>query len=287
MFIAKIENLAGQILTLTQNESNYQVVDIQGLNPPNAQINLSSIAGLDGAKFNSSKIDTRNIVITIKLNGDVESNRQALYRFFPTKQWCKFYYQNSNRNVFIEGYVEANECDFFSDSERMQISIICPRPYFKDVEEIVDDISNIVARFTFPFSIEYDDPIPFSEYSLSTTALIYNASEAETGTEININVVTPFNKISIRNTLTGDWLTLENSFLANDKIIINTNKGEKSITLIRNGVSSNLMGSLVLGSTFFQLASGDNMFGYIVDDDLVYNDYATVKFIFHNKYGGV
>lgn len=287
MFTASLENQSGQILTLTQNESNYQVVSIDGLTPPNAQINVSSIAGLDGGKFNSSKLETRNIVITVRLNGDVEWNRQNLYRFCATKQWCRFYYKNNNRDVFIEGYVDTNECDFFTNDERMQISIICPQPYFKDMEEVISDISNVLAKFTFPFSIEYDDPIPFSEYNESTVATVNNNSEAETGIEIDVFVESDFDEIVIRNVQTGENFTLQGSFLTNDQIIINTNKGEKSVTLIRQGATSNLMGSLVLGSVFFQLAAGDNVFGYIIDGDISNNDNATIKFKFHNKYGGV
>ena len=124
-------------------------------------------------------------------------------------------------------------------------------------------------------------------YATAAAALVYNDSEVETGIEIDIYVLTDFDEIIIRNTETGESLTLQNEFLVNDQIIINTNKGEKSIQLIRNGVTSNLMGSLVLGSVFFQLAAGDNTFGYIVNGSTEYNDYATVQFKFYNKYGGV
>ena len=78
MFEARIENTKGSILTLTNNESKFQLISITGLNPPKAQINVSTIAGLDGAKFNSAKLETRNVVINLKINGDVEENRQLI-----------------------------------------------------------------------------------------------------------------------------------------------------------------------------------------------------------------
>ena len=114
MYTAKIENVNGEVMLLTNKESKYQVISITGLNPPKAQINTTPIVGLDGAKFNSSKLETRNIVITIRLNGDVEANRQALYNFFVTKKWCRFYYTNGSRNVYIDGYIDSVECDLFS-----------------------------------------------------------------------------------------------------------------------------------------------------------------------------
>ena len=102
MYTAKIENHNG-ILTLTGNESKWQVISITGLNPAPAQVNLTDIASLDGAKFNSSKLATRNIVITIRLNGDVESNRLFLYRYFSSKDNVTFYYKNSHLDTFKIG----------------------------------------------------------------------------------------------------------------------------------------------------------------------------------------
>ena len=103
MFAAKIQNASGDVMTLTGKEPKYQIIDIQGLNPPAAQINTSTIVGMDGAVFNSSKLQTRNLVLTIKINGDVELNRLRLYSYFRTKEWCKFYYTNDSLEVTIDG----------------------------------------------------------------------------------------------------------------------------------------------------------------------------------------
>lgn len=282
MYEAKIENTKGEILTLTQNEVKYQVVSIIGLNPPNAQINTSSTANLDGAEYNSSKLLPRNIVITLKLNGagtTVENTRQQLYKFFPTKEWCRFYFKNENRNVYIDGYAETNEVNLFENKQTMQISIICPQPYFKALEEISDDISKITPTFFFPFSfgsngattpgiedINTDDAIPFSEVSLNKITDIYNDSESETGVIIDIKVISAINKIEIKNTGTGESLILNYEFLENDEIKLNTNKGQKSVTLIRDGTIYNVFSAIQKGSKFFQLSIGDNFFSYIVDD---------------------
>ena len=91
MYIAKIENSNGSILELTGNEENFQIVSITGLHPPEAQINVTTIAGLDGARFNSAKLNTRNLVITLRLNNNPEDNRHLLYKYFRTKEACTFY----------------------------------------------------------------------------------------------------------------------------------------------------------------------------------------------------
>lgn len=290
MFEAQVENVKGNTLTLTNRESDFQVIGITGLNPPNAQINNSTMAGLDGATFNSSKLNTRNIVITLKLNGTgakVEANRQMLYSFFPTKEWCKFYYKNNYRNVYIECYVENFECDLFAKGQIAQISLIALQPYFKAINEIIDDISKVIAAFVFPFSFGSvgatnpdvpilsgtDNAIPFSIIDKNKVTDVYNASESETGVIIQIDISDNVSVIQIQNTGTGDVFILNDNFIENDQVTINTNKGQKSVTLLRNGVTSNIFASIQPGSTFFQLELGDNFFSYLADggssDDLV------------------
>lgn len=283
MFEAKIENVKGEILTLTGNEGNFQIISITGLNPPHAQINTSTIAGMDGAKFNSSKLDTRQIVITLRLNGQgeiVETNRQMLYTFFSTKEWCKFYYKNANRDVYIEAYVQTVDCNLFQNKQTMQIAILCPQPYFKNMNEIIDDISKVIAAFKFPFafgsvgatnpSVQIlsgtDDAIPFSILETNRITDIYNESSVITGLIIELSFSDNVNQVKIINTETGEYMTLNYNFLANDIVTINTNKGSKSVTLLRNGITSNIFASLQAGSTFFQLALGDNYFSYTADN---------------------
>lgn len=286
MFVCKIENTRNDLLTLTQNESEFQVYKIDGLNPPKAQINTMQIAGLDGGRYNSSVLGMRNVVIFIKLNGDVEANRIRLYSFFRSKEWCKFYYKNGKRDVYIEGYVETVEVDPFTDNEIMEVSIVCPNPYFKAVQEIVDDISKALAAFEFPFAIDIGDPIPFSSIDTSRITNVFNDSESDTGVIIEIEVVNSCNRIQIRNVSTGDNFIINYPFVADDKIIINTNKGEKSVRLIRNATTSNLFVSMLRGSVFFQLTVGDNYFSYLVDNGT--NDEAIqVRFKHYNLYGGV
>lgn len=284
MFICKVENTRNNILTLTQNEDNFQVLKITGLNPPKAQINTTKMATLDGKKFNSSTLNERNIVITVKLNGDVEKNRIRLYSFFRPKEWCKFYYKNNSRNVFIEAYTENVECDLFTNNEIMQISLLCPEPYFKDIQEIIDDISKILSKFEFPFSID-EDGIEFSTLDTSKITNVHNSSEMDTGVIVDIDIYSHIEKLLIKNTSTGETLTLNYQFQSNDKVTINTNKGHKSIKLIRNAETINIFSAIEKGSTFFRLNIGDNFFSYLADDGE--NDsFVHIVFKRNTLYGG-
>lgn len=286
MYQASIENKNGDVLLLTGQEAVYQVIKITGLNPPKAQINTTTIVGLDGAVFNSSKLETRNLVLTIKINGDIEANRLNLYNYFKTKDWCKFYYSNDSLDVAIEGYVESVECNLFTNDETAQISIICPYPYFKGLSEITTDSGQVLALFTFPFSINISEPVVISNYEETGGVVVFNSSESECGVTIEIDVSDSINSIEIKNITTGDDFELDYVFSPQDKIIIDTNKGQKSITLIRNGVFSNLFAALKQGSVFFQLAKGTNVFEYLVDG-AESNGKISLLFRYFNVYRGV
>ena len=286
MFTARVKNANGEELTLTQKEQKYQVISITGLDEPPAQVNLTDIAGMDGAKYNSAKLNTRNIVITLKINGKAEENRMELYRYFRTKQSLTFYYKSESVDVFIEGYVETVECLIFSNAETMQVSIICPFPYFSSIDEIIADISNQFAGFTFPFSIENDTPIPFSFYVINRLTTIYNDG-ADTGLTIEVDVLGDgIENIKILNTLTGEYIELAYDFDNGDKVIITTLKGKKSVKLIRSGVTYNIFGSVQAGSKFFPLANGGNEFGYSINNGTK-DEYVLVLFQYYKLYWGV
>lgn len=286
MFELSLENKRGEKITLTNQETNYQVISVEGLNPPNAVINASSIVGMDGANFQSSKLETRNIVIKVKINGDIERNRNILYKYTKTKQYCKIYYKTETHDVFAEGYIDSNECGLFTNNQIMQISIICHDPYLKSVYEIFNDISKVLGLFEFPFAFgasgiventNTDEAIEFGEYDENRVVNIINTG-ADTGLIISFRasgarVVNPvFYDVLTRESF-GLNITLEDR----DEVIINTNTGQKSVNLTRNGITTNIINNLVANSTWLQLREGDNVYTYSAEEGAG-NIYAHFKY---------
>ncbi len=266
MFTLKIENDRGAVIELTNNEENYQVVKIDGLNPPNVNINSSNYANGDGFYFNSASIPNREVVITVYIRGDIERNRLTLYKYFRNKEWCKIYYQTESRNIFIEGYVRTFEVSPFTQKQVAQISIICPNPYLKDLETIVQSISKIIKKFIFPFSINKDKPIPFSIIELDKATNVINDSESETGLIVNVDFLGTVNKLEIRNIDTMEKFIIEYNFIKDDTLIIDCNRGSKSVKLFRQNTEYNLIPNVKSGSTFFKLGIGDNNFSFLANE---------------------
>lgn len=283
MFTLKIENTAGEIFELTHDSKDYYITSVQGLTPPPTIINTATAGTIDGTFFNSARLEQRNIVITVVLNGDIEKNRQALYRIFPRKTKCTVYFANQNRDVKIEGYVEALESDLFSMREQVQISIICPRPYFQSLYDIYNELSKILALFEFPFSIT--TPIPFSEYLDAPMCYLINEGDAACGSIIEVDVFNSVSGLKITNTTNQTHFELNYSLQANDRVIIDTNSGQMGVKLQRSGVFTNLLNYVTQGSTWLKILPGKNVFTFT----LTTGDTEDVKIHFTTAllYGGV
>ena len=241
VFDLSVKNISGDTLQLTRN-SNYAITGVTGLTPVAANINTSTAGINDGVLYNSARLGYRNIVITLYLTNDIEKNRIKLYDFFQTKQFCTLYFSNDSRNVSISGYVETFECDLFSVSETVQISIICPNPYFKNVSEIVN-----------------------SGLEETTTIIILNNGDVTTGMDISINFTGDITNPVIRNAVTGEFYRLNRSFISGDKVTINTRNGEKSVILTHTGLDFNIINAVDDASSWLQLQHGNNELHFNAD----------------------
>lgn len=273
MFTLKVENSREEMITLTQDESNYQVTNVEGLNPPQADVYTSEVALMGGQRYKSSKVQMRNIVITLRLGGEVESNRLKLYNFFGSGSKCKIYYKNDSRDVYIEGYVETVEVGLFTSKEEMQISIICPNPYFKGLVKIYTDMSNVLGLFEFEFALPASGQV-FSELSELHMRNIHNSSQIPSGIKMTIvakaTVVNPI----ISNNRTKEYIDFNLTLYENDTLIVNTEKGHKSAVVKRaNGDTEIVISNMKKGSSWFQLEVGDNVVAYSADsgeDELLF-----------------
>lgn len=134
-------------------ETGMAITGIDGLGPGNADILLSDFASGDGAVFNSSRLLSRNIVLHLKLIDapTIEDTRLRVYKYFPIKKPIWLLIETDRRRVQIQGYVESNEPDIFSDWETETISIMCPDPYFQSVDDQITDFSGVTPEFEFDF----------------------------------------------------------------------------------------------------------------------------------------
>lgn len=264
--------------------SGFLIKSVTGLGPVKANVNTTEVVTNDGSMFNSARLSQRNIVFQLAFVNTVygetiEDVRQKSYKYFPAKKSVEIAIETDNRYVKIKGYVEFNEPDIFSSQEGTQISIICPDPYFYSAGEDgnnVTDFYTIDPVFEFPFSNEsLTEPLlAFGEIQIKTEGVITYHGDSEIGVVIYIHAIGKATNINIYNTETREVMSINTDRLeqltgkglvASDDIVINTAKGEKSITLVREGVSYNILNCLDKNADWFSLSKGDNIFAFTAE----------------------
>ena len=262
-------------------KSGFAVLNIDGLGPPKANINSTSMSTGDGAIYNSSRLEVRNIVIQLSFlySPTIEFVRQKSYKYFPIKKRIKLTIETDNRLCEIYGYVESNEPTIFSKDEGTQISIICPDPYFYSSGAngtTITVFAGVVSNFEFPFG---NDSLtePLMELGViqnSNTQTVYYQGDADIGMKIIMKALGEVSNLVLYNLGTWESLSISDAKLieltgslivAGDMITLTTIKGSKSIILRRNGVDINILNTIEKDADWFQLSKGDNVFAYTAD----------------------
>ena len=163
----------------------------------------------------------------------VEASRINLYRYFKAKQKARLSIKTAQREVWIDGYIETIDGNLYENPQALQISVICPDPYFKAKTEVKDNFAN-------------------------GSASVNNTSDEETGAVFEITATGTASAPVITNTTTGEAFELTTDLQSGDKITINTRRGEKAVTLTRSGIVTNILNDVTPGSKWLQLRTGAN-----------------------------
>lgn len=261
-------------------KSGFYIKSIDGLGPGKSDINVTDISTGDGGLFNSARLQPRNIVLTLGflMKRTIEDVRQSSYKYFPIKRGVNLRIETDNRTLEIDGYVESNEPNIFSENEDTDISIICPNPYFYSSGDGNTTVfSGIEPMFKFPFSNESltEKLIMMGSIENRSEQNIIYEGDVEIGITITIHAVGSASGITIYNINTREQMSINSTKLEQltgsdivngDDIIISTVQGSKSITLTREGATTNILNCLDKNSDWFVLSKGDNIFAYTAEE---------------------
>lgn len=281
-----VTNYLNESLTLTlarPEESGFLVNKIEGLGPPKATVNTKEVSTNDGSQFNSARIGDRNIVLSLHFQQteteSIEDIRHKSYKYFPIKKQVTLTIVTDNRTSKAVGIVETNKPNIFEKQENTQISIVCPDPYLYsagDKEYNNTIFYGIEPLFHFPFCnpSTTEKKINFSAIKNLTENVVTYTGDADIGVVITIHAIGPATNITIYNTGTREFMTINTSkilaltgsgLVAGDEIVITTIRGEKGIILLRGGHTTNILNCIAKNSSWFTLAKGDNLFAYTAE----------------------
>jgi hypothetical protein len=237
------------------NDDAVQIRNIEGIGPVKSEIASTPFATGRGDLFQGSSTGKRNIVLTLGLNPNWADQtmmelRQILYRYFMPENWGTFrFISDELPTVFITGVVESVEPNIFSEDPEMQVSIICPKPDFIDVDTtLIHGTSSSVDQT----SIEYIGTVPTGfELRVAGSVTLPNYS----GLVTVANTVGPFSQtFKINGVLVNSGVYFKMNTVRSARELFN---------VFSDGSVANILEKMATDSTWPEFQSGENIFSVV------------------------
>ncbi len=220
---------------------------------------VSSAFGV-GETYSGTGIKKRNIVITGIIKDNFCKNRKILYDIFPLRTEGTFYYYEEDIKRKISYTVEDIGITEKGIPRIFTISLICPNPYFTDLEETEVSMATWTPKFCFPMISERGIGIEFATKNVTTMGSITNNTNIEFGITIKFIAHGKLSKPYLVNVETQERMQLNTEMEAGDEIIITTHRSNKNIIYVSNStkISQNANHLKDCESKFLQMHIGNN-----------------------------
>lgn len=263
---------SGEILTLELGDlsTGIFIKEISGLGPVKATVVSSNYAGRDGVQFQTSRRESRDIIMKLGLDSryggsSVAEIRHHLYRYFMPKSDVKLtFFMTSGLEVDIWGHVEDVQAPMFVQKPEATITIQCFDPDF------IDPIPVLGSGEGYPAGLqEYEILYDGSVETGITIQLELNAGATGEGFEVHHR--TPRDVVHV--------MEFAAQLQGSDKVRLETTPGQKAATLIRNGIEESILYGVSPQTSWIQLVPGMNTIGIRVTGDTQqsYYEYSYLK----------
>ncbi|MFD2442936.1 phage tail family protein [Bacillus sp. CGMCC 1.16607] len=266
-----ITNSRGDSITFGRH---FRLAEDFALSGLSATINYTESTS-DGSKYQNTVFDNKEFEIPFIIYKSIsdflwiEEKRNEAYKVFNPKanpmrigittKADKEYYINANLEgvpSFPSGFENNNQV-----WQRGLLQFSANDPFFYSNNEEKVDIALWVGNFEFPLEIS-EEGIEMGYRAPSLIVNVFNDGQESTGMLIRFRALGTLSTPSLVNVNTYESLKINITMLPGDVIEVSTYKRRKRVTLIRNGVISNIFNQLDLSSKFLQLDLGDNLFRY-------------------------
>lgn len=272
--VIRCTNEDGFFLEFTETGFDpFLLAGIDGIYDAKNNVYVSENSMIDGAVYQGSVSKYRNIVLHLKdkSEGDYPKNRDVINRLFKEKApGTLIFWEGTAKPRKIEYYVESVESDEKYIPRMHEISLICPDPFFYDIDASSEYMASWVSAFTFPFSSPSTGFV-FGYRDNSRIQTIQNDfAEDNIGITIIMSCLGAVTNPSITHIETNSSIRIGHSgkpfnMVAGDIVTITTATGNKHVTLTHEGATSEINHYLTEDSVFIQLMRGSNSFGFGAD----------------------
>lgn len=268
------------------NDEGIRIVSSDGLGF-SAAVNTTELYSYDGSMFQGNRLQQRGISVIARYIGAKwthEVSKKRLMSIIGNKNTVRIRYITENTDVYIDCRTEQVNTPPNTFPMVTQISFVCPDPYWRKSGDNSVIIAGTTPCWEFPVEIP-SEGMEFGTIRAELITVVNNEGTAESGALFTITTKSSCTNPKLMNVYTGEFIQVAVSMQYGDILEICTEQGKKSIYFTHNGVKSDYFNYRVSGSTFFQIACGENPIKYTVDTGDSHAIDITCKF--DTKYGGI
>ncbi len=228
--------------------------------------------GQNGDYHIGANLQSRNLTVSGYINANVNDfkkiKRELISIINPLHE-----FKIIKDGYMIKGYPTStirfshNQNENFAGLYQFLIDFYCPIPFWNDESDTKATISYWKGNFKFPMNIG-SKGIIMGYKSPSLIVNVKNCGDVETGMKIEFKALGALESPSLFNVNSREYIKINKDMVTGEKIIVNTNYGQKKIQSTLNGETKDILNYLDLSSTFLQLSTGDNLFRYDAESNL-------------------
>lgn len=265
---------------------------IEGLNRIRNVIHAINGMGQDGETPVSQRADSREIGVYGAIDATdpdtIIEYRRRFTRILVPKEKGRLVYEYGDFKRVIE--CQVMEADVYKAREiymDFMAEFYCPYPFWREENETRTDIAAWIGNFVFPepdgLEVPLDEGMELSYREPSLIVPVYNSGAVTTGMRVVFRAVGSVINPSVLDVNTQKGMKLNTEMQAGDRITVKTGFNEKSVTLYRDGVETNIFRKRAANWSWLQLPPGDTLIRYDADGNIENLEVT----IYHQNFSGV
>ena len=282
-------NSQGEFVLLWNREP-YVLKTIDGTGAVRSEVQTQKAPYQDGGTYIDSVLEERDIFIEVGIfagsNEEVFEHRERLARVFNPKLGLgelRYMYYEEERYIEV-AVVKAPEFpgqDRAAGYQRCLIHLVAPNPLWLSPLITEEPMAAYTGLFSFPLEIPEEEGIEMG-FQIETRTV---ENDGDTATPVYIEFFGPAAEPEVSNNTTGEFIRVNRSISANEKLVIDTEFGNKKVEVEKDdGERENAFNWIDLESSFWQLQVGENELEYRAEEG---QDDATVRIRWRKRYMGV
>lgn len=254
------ENLQGQQIEFKYDGYPLRLDGTSGFSSAEYTVFTSQNSGQDGENYNGAQANKRNPVITANIFEDYQSWGDRLRSFFQPRSWGTVYAYDGGDGRKAAYQVEKIDIDETGTPRDVTISLICPDPKWYALTDQLTSLAVWQGRIKWPLCIT--NPFRVTEKVNTLIGNVHNDSIMSMGLTVTFRATGTVVNPSLYDINRYELMQINTTIHAGDVIVITTGDGNKRVTLLSGGETSNISNLMQYPPKWLKAYQGDNLFRY-------------------------